>query len=87
MAGVAREAGIADFRDVLVSGEKLRDAARVFAMEAHARDQRLHAAQDQPAIEGRENRAAGMLKIADLRDEVRFIFCLLYTSPSPRDCS
>src|SRR5579864_5563415 len=61
MAGQSR---IVDRLDLWLPAEKLRDAARIFGMSAHAVRKSLQAAQGEPAFEGRRNSAAFALHAA-----------------------
>src|SRR5437660_11956860 len=54
--------------------EKIGDLRRVFAMRAHSPRQRAHAAQYQPAIKRRGDRAARILNAANALE--KFIFDL-----------
>ena len=63
-----------DALDVAMTGEKFCNLHCVFRMRAHPPGQRAHSAQDQPAIEGRGDRAAFILNIANALKEIVVTF-------------
>ena len=65
MAGVRLQAGIMHTFHFGMLREELRDFHCIFGVRTHSPRQRAHAAENQPAIERRRNRAAFILDAAD----------------------
>src|SRR5215813_8322733 len=61
-----------DVRNFCVSGKKIGDFHRVLRMAAHPPGEGTHAAQNQPAIEGRGDRSALVLNTADPLEKIVF---------------
>lgn len=70
-AGALLEAGVVDLLDQRVAREVARERAAVLRRALHAQRHGLDAAQRQPAVEGREARALGVLVEVDALREVR----------------
>ena len=71
VARVVREPGVEDSLDPLVTDEELGDHGRVRAVAVHPDGERLHAAEDEPAVERARHRAERLLEEGELlRDAV-----------------
>ena len=71
MPGMGTQSRIMHALNLSMLGEKFRDFHRVFRMRPHPPRQRAHSAQNQPAIERRGDRAAGILDGANALEKIR----------------